>query len=174
MKPNEYEITVRYIPIETAMVKGALVMTGNKPALCFESPDQSLAVLNGELEVEVRTLSRRELETSPLVKGPSGEVAYPPERFLQRILESQHSRPINSQAWRLLKIVGATGEIPEPLVAPDKERLVAGKKGGPNWVPLLAEEFGLSPQQVRKALRKAGMKAPYDDEAKIRSILSGV
>jgi hypothetical protein len=171
------EATVRYIPIETAVVQGKTYSTGNKPALCFRSETKAFGIVNQDDGIIPIELSLRDHDQSPLVMINNRADEYPVVKFithLQRIIAEQN-KPISSEALRLISEwpnnpADFDSEPLDPDYHPVVRALKSSKKKS-NCIPSVAKDFKTTPQKVRKFLRKNGMHAPYADEKKIRELM---
>lgn len=61
--------------------------------------------------------------------------------------------------------------VTPPVAAPKAPKAAKAKQGGKTLVSVLAAELGIAEQPCRVKLRAAGLRAPYDDEAKMRKAL---
>lgn len=177
--------SVRFIPTDHNAKHG---WSGNKPALVIPGEEVLHCVVYDELEIGVRELPLALLDKCNHVIAPGAiGTPYPVARYIERVRSSK--KPINPTAERLLQIaegMAALTEFPRSEVdtavseaaapAPrkrDREPKPAREPAAPSLIGALAAEFGMDPPKMRKALRAAGLRAPYTDEAAIRKALGG-
>lgn len=171
------EITVRFIPMDQGIYKNpktgqtSYFTSGNRPALCFDDGKRGYAIINTDEAVEVTNLPLETLRGSRLVRGTNpGEASYDPKLFAEHIISFKRFKPITSGVHKFLKLLDES-----PL--PSEEEKTSPSLEAPtirirtNLVQTLARELDIDPAQLRKTLRKKGLKAPYTDETAIRKAL---
>jgi hypothetical protein len=168
------ETTVRYIPIDTAVVDGRTYAVGNKIALCFRGKSHALGIINAEEAIVPIRLDLRNHDLSPLVYINNRTEEYPVSRFIAHLQRIMLEKPIAEEALRLISNWPNNGEDFDSELIPDHPVVAAirrTKVQKVNCIPVVAKEFETTPQKVRKYLRSKGMHAPYDNETEIRSIM---
>lgn len=179
-------------------VRNVFLGSGYKPALCFRGRIHVHCVINDESRVRVVTIGLRDYDRASLVPFHGAE--YPIERFKRSMLAVGARKGLTARAALLLRLPSGAEEpeslppddplepapvaapAPEPakarrvltLPAPDPERAAkavgaAADRG--TLVARLAAELKCTPQQLRVKLRAKGLRAPYLDEVKLRSVL---
>lgn len=166
---------VRFIPTDKSDDRG---WTGNKPSLCFRGDRKAHCVIIKQEEIGTIDLPLDVVEKSVIVVEPGNPgKAYPPERFVKRVLES--GKPLTPEARELLQSVNGQKK---PL--PPNQIKVKPDARGPTKTPLktagaeliikLAQEWGLPTPKLRRYLRSQGCRAPYTDEGAIRKALKSL
>lgn len=156
---------------------------GCKPALCFRGTKWAHCVVNEDTGIRVLEVPLRDFDQSPVVEHRG--VPYSIERCAKTLFSfttrTIARREITLGAQRLLEGV-LDGTINEQVV--EKAAVIAApppksdsSDDAPTRTPTtlvatICNELKLEPTTARRLLRKAGLHAPYDDEAKIRSILT--
>lgn len=166
------EATVRSIPTETGMVDNREFAVGNKPALCFRGKKYALGIINAEDGIVPVRLDLRTHDKSPILH--LGEEEYPVYKFISHIERIMRSKPISEEALALIKQWPNNPEDFGDAIIPDvpsDKPIIKRKPKGKNCIAIIAEEMGLAGTKIRKFLRGQGMKAPYEDESKIRTVL---
>lgn len=169
------DIAVRYVPTEHGVHKGKTVAVGNKPSLCFVNATEARCVVNSETQVEVVVLPRDEVLRSKLVPGyddPEG-----PHKFVsyaKTVLQKE--KMITADAYLLLDFaLKPADEFPEkkkePVRKKKRTKTAAPKSDKPSVIRELADDYNVEPTEIRKILRKAGERAPYEDKKKLNKIL---
>lgn len=115
-------------------------------------------------DVDVRTYDHSEFAT---YRG----APYPIPRFLEMMRVIADLFPLSPELREFLSplIPLPTENIVEPLITPTTP---VTRSVNPNLIKRLSEELKTDPVEIRKRLRAAGLRAPYDDEKQIRSVLS--
>jgi len=175
MKSREryVEATVRSIPTETAVVDNRSFAVGNKPALCFRGKEYALGIINSEEGIIPVRLDLRTHDKSPILH--LGEEEYPVYKFISHIERIMQTKPISDEALALIQqwpnnpADFGDAIIPdEPITQPITKKRKPKQK---NCIAAIADEMGLAATKIRKFLRSQGMRAPYEDEKKIRTAL---
>lgn len=182
------ETSVRYIRIG-----------GMKPALCFRGKTKAYGVINDELcirAVEIpakshdlasnvfqrffpyppgvwatrlrelaarKGITRRALALLDLPEGAEEPDTLPPDEIAAPVVLARPGPvPKPTQAERR-----APRGTDRPVTPSPVPKAIVSERGG--LIAKLAAEFKIAPQQLRLSLRLAGLKAPYENEALIRS-----
>lgn len=170
------ETTVRYIPTQNVVVDGHDYTVGNKPALCFRGKKYAVGIINAEEGIHPVMLTLRDHDLSRLVMLQEEE--YPVYKFIAHIQRMAETKPIDPEALRLISQWPNTPEdFGDPVITeeePAKPAKIMGPRfKKPNCIAVISQEMGVAATKIRKFLRSQGMKAPYEDEKKIRSALKG-
>lgn len=166
------EASVRYIPMETAVVDGQTFQVGEKPALCFRGKDYAIGIINDQEGIIPVTLTLRDHDTSRMVMYGTEE--YPVGKFISHLERIMQEKPISNEA---LKLILQWPNNPEdfnsgPTVEPQPVKTKTKKTPGQKTlIAVISEEMGVAATKIRKFLRKNGFHAPYEDEQKIRHAL---
>lgn len=150
----------------------------NKPAVCIVGRKTASCVINEESGIRIMPVDLDTFEryAKPvLFKGQP----YPLDRAAKQLLEFTKrdvaKRSITKGAKDLLtrvlkgniteaELTQAELENGSPISSPPDART--------SLVAEIARELKLEPRVARRKLRSSGMHAPYEDEAKIREVLS--
>lgn len=178
------EASVRYIHPPTS---GPIPDGGFKPAICFRAREYAHCVVNEDSGIHVIKVPVRDFDRAPVVMQ-RGE-AYPPKQAAKYMLDCTtrvtSRRDITLKAAALLQGV-LDGSISEDAIdapaapvdhwKPKNQTLTTDGKEIPTRTPTtlvatICAELKIDPPVARKLLRKAGLNAPYTDEAQIRAIL---
>ncbi len=177
------EISVKYIPTDYHKgTDGTVTASGNKPALCFITDDEARCVINTEEGVDLVSLPVLDIRKSPPVSGyeDDDEAA---RKFLQYYnVTLKKKKAIGDGVQELMDLIGTeptefpkkkTSKPPAKSKAPKKSAKPKKKAepSAPSIVNKIAEETQTTPSRVRKALRAAGLAAPYTDEKAMREAL---
>ena len=186
-KPADNAVaSVRFIPTDHNTRVG---WTGNKPALVIPGENVLYCIVYEVTEVTVRELPLALLDKCNHAIDPQNPgKPYPIERYLAFIERVRAAgKPIRPEVERLIRVarrVEGLTEFPrteadaaaKPEPKPDRPAKSASRPApdasGPSLIARLAAEFGLEPPKFRKALRAAGLRAPYTDEEAIRAALA--
>ena len=175
------DISVRYIPTQFTKREGdgKLVGFGNKPALCFVGATEARCVVNDDEGMHVVRLPPEMVNDSSAPAGyddPQEGVPKFIQYFNVRLIKT--APKIADEVFDLIRMAqDPPDDFPEAgkPASPSKPRAKRSKapatKKPPSIINQLAEEMKTTPPKIRKALRGAGLKAPYDDEKKIRAAL---
>tara|TARA_R110002126_G_scaffold113430_1_gene251945 strand:+ start:228 stop:719 length:492 start_codon:yes stop_codon:yes gene_type:complete len=158
------EATVRSIHTERC--------SGCKPALCFRGKEYALGIINSEEGIISVRLDLRDHDRSAILN--LGEEEYPVYKFISHIERIMQRKPISEECLTLIRQWPNTPEdfgIPVIEDEPTDKPIIKRKSPGKNCIATIAEEMGLATTKIRKYLRGQGMKAPYEDETKIRTVL---
>lgn len=172
------EATVRYIPIETAVVDNRTFQVGNKPALCFRGKEYALGIVNADEGILPVRLDLRTHDSSPLVLINNRKDEYPVVKFISHLERIMKEKPISSEALSLIRQWPNNPEdFGDPIIEDEPEVIRPAKSikkiKKKNCIAVLAEEMKIPATKIRKFLRGKGFKAPYEDEKKIRIALKG-
>ena len=160
------ELSVRYILLDHHSA-------ASKPALCFRGDSYAIGIINEPEEYRTHRLDLEEYENCKLVMYDKEE--YPVSRYVA-LLEA-NTKPKSDDVKRLLTMYP---EPPEDFpTAKRKSKSKATPKPTPkvkalgsSIIKILAGEYNIAASKIRKILRSKGLKAPYEDEKKIRATMS--
>lgn len=186
------ERSVRYIRVD-----------GMKPALCFRGKKHAYAIINDEpcvraVEVDLKThdlagvvgkgffpyphgeftermqavgtrkgITLRALALLAVPEGAEDPETLPPDEIAAPEPAERPSPPPKPPASERRAPKRAERQV---TPSPTPKRGV-GERG--SLIAKLAAELNIAPQQLRLSLRMAGLRAPYDDEVKIRAVIKG-
>lgn len=150
---------------------------GERPALVVIGPKHAHAVHStAENGLYVEKLSLEDAAKGRPVPHKDG--VYPANEWAAKQIalttRKTAQRAFTKQAMSILQSVA--GDTPVPTHAPDdtasepKGERARSTKG--NVVASICAELNLQPKAARRTLRKAGLRAPYTDEAKVRAALT--
>jgi hypothetical protein len=162
------EASVRYI---NPPCSGDVDDGGFKPAVCFRAREYAHCVVNEDSGIHVIKVPVRDFDHAPVVllKGE----AYPTKRAAKMMLDfterTTARRDITQRASELLRGVldGSETTVVDAPTPPTEH-----PKGAPTTlIAAICAELDIDPPVARRLLRKAGLAAPYTDEAQIRAVL---
>lgn len=153
---------VRYLQLE--LLEGP-AKDLNLLTLCY--PETCQGVVNDKHRIRIFEFRPGVMEAGRPV--PRGAGVYSPEEFIERLVAISAHKPATRAARRL--IATSHPELAKQLQVEAEDDKQIQRKGA--TIEELADEFKTEPRRIRKLLRKLGMKAPYDDDAVLRSAIKG-
>lgn len=182
------ETSIRYVRIMRSSSDDDGSNSVIKPALCFRGKRAAHAVVNDETCVHVVSVPLASHDASPPVLFKRLE--YPLPKFIAHIERIGKSKGITQRARYFLdRAVNhepiEESELPPDVIGtmipevhaeslrpvPNEPRQPAAKAVGGTLIARIAADVGLEPPKLRKLLRAAGMRAPYEDEKAIRAAI---
>ena len=163
--------------------------SGTKPALCLRGTKFASCVVNDDGTVRVEKVPLKEYDQMRVV--PKDGKPYDPHACAQFFLDLTARPEIRREATlgalelirRVLHGNVATEDVdftaPSDIVIKSKAKkhsLTGGESDEPaklrsTLLASICTELSIEPTVARRKLRKAGMSAPYEDEAAIRAAL---
>lgn len=165
------EASVRFLPVDQDV--------GNKPALCIRGRKHATCVVREDSGIRLRQIDLKTFD-----------------RLCRPVLYHGHPYPIDRAAKLLLSFTkrgvarveitqgaksfltrvldGSIVEEELEVESPQPESKASTPSSRPSLLRDLCSELKLDPRVARRALRAAGLHAPYEDEKAIRKALKGV
>jgi hypothetical protein len=176
------EAAVRYFHHSATTVnrKAASVEGAARPALCLRGRKNAYCVVNDDGTFRIRKVEVREYDQMRPI--PHRGSTYEPKEFAQKIkaqiIRTDVRREATQGALELIDRVlsgefDQDVEFSESAETPKIEEVTAkpAKESRPSILAKICEELKIEPVLARRKLRKAGLSAPYDNEAAIRGAL---
>lgn len=160
--------SVRYVGMEEhgVSVKPALGVRGTKYATC---------VINDGETIRAVQVPLKEFDKYQPVSYHGRP--YPVERFTETMMAMTKRRVNRMQITQAAldaierARTGGTDEPEAPAAPQPKAPVGRPQVDAPTLLGRICAELGIDPAAARRQLRKAGLKAPYQDEKEIRNIL---
>lgn len=152
---------------------------GWRPALCVRGREYASCVVADSTRLSVLRVPLRAFDTYPRVPHRGGP--YSPQRAAERFLAATRRRHQRLEATKeALRIIRITLDLPaddpdDPPADPPpgqpraKQEPAVRRSSGP--LQMICAELAIAPAAARRALRSAGLRAPYEDVDLIRRTL---
>jgi hypothetical protein len=145
--------------------------SGCKPVVGFRGTKYASCIINDEEIIRVQKVDLREWDQMRRVPHRGGD--YPLDRAIDHLKRLKRSKAITQAALELLERGDVLAEPPSDEPVPSPTTTAAPSAARPsNVLSKVCAELKIEPAAARRALRASGLRAPYDDEAKIRKALA--
>lgn len=154
---------------------------GWRPALCVRGREYASCVVADSTRLSVLRVPLREFDAYPPVSYRG--IPYPPQRAAERFLAATRRRHQRLDATKeALRIVRITLDLPaddpddppaDPPPGQPRAKQEPAVRRSSGTLQTICAELTIAPAAARRALRAAGLRAPYEDAAAIRRILQG-
>jgi hypothetical protein len=174
------EASVKYI--QTVDPVTDLTNSGLKPALCLRGRKFASCVINDEGTIRILRVELRHYDKMRVVphKGKAYEPKACAKYFMSLLDREQIRRTATQGAIELIKRV-LDGNVPTEDIefietpvhseTPPEEKANGASASHSTILGAICNELKIEPTAARRKLRKAGLHAPYDNEAAIRGAL---
>lgn len=158
------EVSIRYVPNEISVIDGKTIAAGSKPALCLFNDQIAHCVLNTDTAVDAIDYPLALVKKGKLVQGYEN-------------LDSGIPRYIAHLGSWNKEITPRARELIDYALNPDRKnhpvsQIPASPPKKPALIKTLSQEYDIDPRVLRQFLRAQGLRAPYEDEKKLRTLIN--